>query len=165
MEIAETGYYHTKSSVSQLYSSFGGAEPTVTERAFEDDENKEVSLTEAVKDIDIVAVEETDEGFTIIPDEVVEKIVDDELDEASVDIPSGDDDIAIADKYDPNQSELVEIAQVPIDSEPTEVVAKDVKLELGDPSSSSDGDDKTVQAEGDLGQSDPEDSDMYSTRS
>ena len=167
MEIAETGYYHTASSISQLYNSIARAPVTVEKVAVEVNKTEDieaVSLSEAVKDIEISA-ERTEESnsnpsldattseYSLNQTELIDTIVPIDSEEATDAISSG---------YNPNQTELVEITEVPIDSKET-TTTKDLTLELVSDSNASD--EANNVAEGDHGQSDPEDQNMYSTRS
>lgn len=174
MDVAETGYYHTVSSISQLYSSITSS--SAVEKIAEEEVNNIVventSLSEAVKDIKVddsgINVESVSEIVKDVKteDPVTEVVT---LSEAVKDIEvvtvesieesKNDDTTEAKAEYKSDQTELVEITVVPVDSEETTV--KDVTLELVDNIVA----EEENSVEGDLGQSDPEDQDMYSTRS
>lgn len=169
MEVAETGYYHTASSISQLYSSITSS-PAV-EKVAEEEVNKvddivveNISLSEAVKDVVTEGVGIDLEATPSVSDIVKDVETEDPVTEAvSLSEAVKDIEVVAESEYNPNQTELVEITVVPIDSEQTADAGavKDVTLELVDNIVTEE--DNIV--EGDLGQSDPEDQDMYSTRS
>ena len=210
LEIAETGYYHTTSSIAQI---FAPSAPTTTERVVEilDDKEPEVAVESEIAISEVVAtsgeevtspvvevvdeiisavdaetsppkeevlIESTDiaeaqpesnealevepeatEAVKIEPDtssdestEVLNDRQEEVISKENVEIPASNAE------YDPGQTELQEITVVSLEEEKV-VDNKDTRLDLDSTSQDS------ATIEGDLGQSDPEDSDMYSTRS
>lgn len=177
MEVAETGYHHTASSISQLYSSITSS--SAVENVAKDEVNKvedvveNISLSEAVKDI---VTEDSGNDLENTPNvsEIVKDIeAEDPVTEAVSLIEAVKDIEVVAavepttekgePEYNPNQTELVEITVVPVDLEETPGTdVKDVTLDLVDNIVA---EEENIVVQGDLGQSDPEDQDMYSTRS
>lgn len=175
LEVAETSYYHTASSISHLYNSITNS--SVVKKVTKKKVDNNISLSEAVKDIE---VEETGANMETVSKTVKDTASEDggdlttkniSLSEAVKDVKvvaaepsteeSKNDNITKAQpEYNPNQNELVEITVVPINLNET-AAAKDVTLELVD-NIVAEGENVV---EGDLGQSNPEDQDMYSTRS
>jgi len=195
LEIAETSYYHTASSIAQL---FAPSAPTTTERVVEilDDKNEpEVVESEIVISEDVTSTEEeevsspvnevVEEIISVIEDETqpppppqeevvaeLTEIAESEFGSAVVDSESVNDNASDkgsekivceenteVEEYDPGQTELQEISVVSLDDEKV-VDDKDTRLDLDTAANQ-----ENTTIEGDLGQSDPEDSDMYSTRS
>eukprot|EP00111_Clytia_hemisphaerica_P000091 TCONS_00000214-protein len=205
LDIAETSYYHTASSIAQL---FAPSAPTTTERVVEilDDKNEpdevvesEIVISEAVtsteeEEVSAPATEVVEEIISVIEDEtqpppppplqeeivtelteVVEseggsaEVVPDSVNdnvsnerseeivgEENTEVPVSNNEVQ---DFDPGQTELQEISVVSLDDEKV-VDDKDTRLDLDTAANQ-----ENIIIEGDLGQSDPEDSDMYSTRS
>jgi len=178
LEVAETGYHHTASSISQLYSSITSS--SAVENVAKEEVNKvedivveNISLSEAVKDVVTKDAGNDLETTPTVSEIVKDSEAEDPVMEA-VSLSEAVKDIEVVaaveptteeakPEYNPNQTELVEITVIPIDSEETpDADVKDVTLELVDNIAV---EEEYVVVEGDLGQSDPEDQDMYSTRS
>jgi len=190
-EIITTSYHHTASSIGQLFSGGGGG-TTTTERvveelkgteendapidevevkaieeefvvltiddagAVEEESDTAPGLVAAIEESDIVAViAEEDEVAPVAAEmPVVDNVADEENIVAAEAVqPEAEE------PYSPEQTELKEVLVAPIDVESTEEKDDVREVEFDEAATS------VNEIEGDVGQSNPEDADMYSTRS
>lgn len=137
LDIATTGYYHTTNSLSQLFTSTSGS--TTTERVTKELKKEEEKAVTAdnVEDSEPVVMENT--GSQIENREESKE------------------------EYNPGQTELKEVSVISVEPSENENSSKDVTSEIEFDKAGSN--ENSPLIEGDHGQSNPDDADMYTTRS